>query len=338
MRVGYNPHKDQTIEKTDYIHQVIIPVFIPNLEGYFKESLAVLQLSLQSLFQTIHSKTFVTIVNNGCCDEVKDYLQQLFDKHKIHEIIHTNNIGKLNAIVKGLAGTNFELVTVSDADVLFLKDWQSETISIFKQISKVGVVGIVPQFNLHKVNATNVVLDNLLHPKMKFVPVKNEDALSKFYDSIGWDKNYNHDYLKFSLGLQWNADLMVLVGSGHFVATYKRNIFDTISNFNPYKMGSYSEDCLDSLPLQNDYWRVTTHDNYAYHIGNSIESWMLEIQATFENKEENTIKYGFKKHKQLSKINFLFRIKIPQYIFKKKFVYRAFLKWKKLPTYMIKNY
>ncbi len=338
MRIGYNPHKDQIIEKTDYIHQVIIPVFIPNHSDYFKESFSVLELCLKSLFQTVHSKTFITIVNNGSCDEVKEYLQQLFDEHKIHEIIHTTNIGKLNAIVKGLSGTNFELVTISDADVLFVKGWQSETIAIFKQLPKVGVVGIVPQFNLHKVNSVNLLVDNLWNASMKFLPVKNEKALSIFYDSIGWDKNYNHDYLKFSLGLQWSDDLTVLVGSGHFVATYKRNIFENIVTYNPYKMGGYSEDFLDTMPLKKDYWRVTTYDNYAYHIGNSIEPWMLEIADYLENKEDNAIEYGFKMNKQLFKISFLIRIKIPQYIYKKKFVYRAFLKWKKLPITMIKKY
>lgn len=337
MRTSYNPHKDQTISKSDFIHQVIIPVFIPNQEGYFKDSLAVLQLCLSSLFQSVHKKTFITIVNNGCCTEVKNYLQQLNDEDKIHEIVHTNNIGKLNAIVKGLSGTNFELVTISDSDVLFLQGWQSETIKIFKQIPKVGVVGIVPQFNLHKVNCANVLLDTLRNTRMQFLPVKNPTALSLFYDSIGWDKKYNHDYLKYTLGLQWNNDLTVLVGSGHFVATYKRTIFDAIANFNPYKMGGYSEDCLDTLPLQKDYWRVTTQDNFAYHIGNTIEPWMLDLPVSTNKMEENVV-YDFPKQQQLSKINFLLRVKIPQYLFKKKFIYRAFLKYKKLPTTMIKKY
>lgn len=336
MRVGYNPHKDQSVEKSEYLHQVIIPVFIPNQEGYFKDSLAIFKLCLQSLFQTIHHRTFVTIVNNGCCEEVKNYLQELFDQNKIQEIIHTDNIGKLNAIVKGYSGTNFELVTLSDADVLFLEGWQSETINIFKHLPKVGVVGIVPQFNLHKVNCANIILDNLWNDKMKFLPVKNELALSRFYESIGWDKTYNHDYLKYSLGLEAENNVKVLVGSGHFVATYKRNIFEDIPSFNPYKMGGYSEDFLDRAPLIKDYWRVTTYDNFAYHIGNEIEPWMLDIK---NNSENNTVEsYGFPKHERLSSLGFLLRIKMTQYFFKKKALYKAFLKWKKLPASMIKNY
>ena len=37
MRLGFNPHKDKKQIKSDYFHQVVIPVYIPNEEGYFKE-------------------------------------------------------------------------------------------------------------------------------------------------------------------------------------------------------------------------------------------------------------------------------------------------------------
>ena len=38
MRIGNNPNKDQRNEQSTYRHQIIIPVYIPNLEGYFKDS------------------------------------------------------------------------------------------------------------------------------------------------------------------------------------------------------------------------------------------------------------------------------------------------------------
>ena len=60
----------------------------------------------------MHSKTFITIVNNGSCNEIKVYLDDLLDKNAIQELIHTQNIGKLNAILKGISGHQFELVTI----------------------------------------------------------------------------------------------------------------------------------------------------------------------------------------------------------------------------------
>ena len=36
MRLGFNPHKDEQQIKSDYFHQVVIPVYILNEEYYFK--------------------------------------------------------------------------------------------------------------------------------------------------------------------------------------------------------------------------------------------------------------------------------------------------------------
>ena len=52
MRVGYNPNKDKILTKNKEQHQLIVPVHIPNNEGYFKDSLNVLKLSISSILKT----------------------------------------------------------------------------------------------------------------------------------------------------------------------------------------------------------------------------------------------------------------------------------------------
>ena len=54
MRIGFNPNKDKIKEVDEYFHQVIIPVYIPNKHGYFKDSFQILVHSLESLFKTSH--------------------------------------------------------------------------------------------------------------------------------------------------------------------------------------------------------------------------------------------------------------------------------------------
>ena len=107
MRIGFNPNKDKILTASEYFHQVIVPVYIPNQEGYFKDSLQVLKYCLESLFKTSHNKTYFTVVNNGSCAEVKNYLDSLYQEEKLQELIHTTGIGKLNAILKGLTGHQF---------------------------------------------------------------------------------------------------------------------------------------------------------------------------------------------------------------------------------------
>lgn len=338
MRVGYNPHKDTPHNKSEFLHQIIIPVYIPNQIGYFKDSFKIFQFCLQSIFKTVHDKTFITIVNNGSCIEIKDYLDKLFVEKKIHELIHTQNIGKLNAILKGLVGNNIELVTISDADVLFLSNWQSQTTHIFNQLPKVGVVGIVPQFTTYKYSSTNAVLSNIFNKKLKFYKIKNQSSIIKFYDSIGWKRDYNQNYLEYTLGLEFGDKSRVYLGSGHFVATYKKDIFDNVVTYFDFKLGGNSEAYLDVMPLYKDYWRVTTEDNYAFHMGNIIEDWMEDELNELKKADVDAIFYGFPTQKEISKVIFTIKNKLFHKILFHKVFHKVFLKWKELPKEMINNF
>ncbi|MDI5887387.1 glycosyltransferase family A protein [Flavobacterium yafengii] len=335
MRIGNNPHKDEVLPQSDYLHQVVIPVYIPHQEGYFKDSLRIFQLCIQSLLKTVHSKTCITVVNNGSCEIVIEYLDQIYHEGHIQELIHTENIGKLNAVLKGLAGNNIELVTITDADVLFLENWQESSTKVFRALPKAGVVGVVPQFCMYKNKCGNILFDTLFSEKLKFIPIQFSEGLVRFYDSIGWDRSYNKDYLKYGLGLE-HDNVKVFVGSGHFVATYKKQMFQEMKSYFNYKLGGDSENYLDTLPLKYDYWRVTTYDNYAYHMGNVFEDWMSEIEHNKNNRTE--IDFGFVVHKQA--ISFMVLLKnelFPKFLFNHS-ISKLFYNWKKLPKSMVNNY
>ncbi|PAM94228.1 hypothetical protein B4N84_14260 [Flavobacterium sp. IR1] len=336
MRVGSNPYKDEILTKSEYHHQVIVPVFIPNQENYFKDSFAILKLCLESLFATVHNKTFITIVNNGSDEFVVNYLNSLLKENKIQELIQTQNIGKLNAILKGLAGNDIELVTITDADVLFLNNWQKETVDVFQNVPKAGVVGIVPQFKMYESNCGTMLFDTLFSSRLRFIPVKNKEALIRFYDSLGWDRNYNQDYLKYNLGFKVNQDLTILVGSGHFVATYKKDLFEEIKTYIEFKMGGSSEGYLDKAPLIKNYWRITTLDNYAYHMGNTLEDWMVSPQIT--EKFSAPLHYGFNKNKRYNRFTFWIKNRLFVKFISIKLLVNIFLKFKKLPKQMISKY
>lgn len=337
MRVGFNPHKDEPQQDSDFTHQVIIPVYIPNQEGYFRDSFKILKLCLESLFATVHKKTFITIANNGSETSITQYLDTLLQQNKIQELIHTENIGKLNAILKGLAGNTIELVTISDSDVLFLSNWQIETVKVFTHVPNAGVVGIVPQFKMYEHYCGNIIFDNFFNKNLKFIPVKNREALIKFYDSLGWDRDYNQDYLNYNLALKINENLNVLPGSGHFVATYKKEMFEELPSYIGYKMGGNSESYLDKLPLDKDYWRVTTQENHAYHMGNVIEDWMLEVSNQAE-RENVFFKPDFTKRSETSKLLYFIKNRVFVKIISIKWMMKIFLINKKLPKQMIENY
>jgi hypothetical protein len=275
MRIGFNPNKDKELSESTFFHQIIIPVFIPNENEYFKDSFQILKYCLESLFTTSHSNTFFTVVNNGSCDKVVNYLNDLYQNKLIHELINTSNIGKLNAILKGCVGHRFDLITITDADVLFLKNWQEETYKIFNKFKKVGVVSPVPSSKVLKQFTSNVIVENLLSKRLKFRDVLNPSALKMFANSIGNKSFYNNIQLKKILSIE-KGNVKAIIGAGHFVATYRGSIFENIKQkFSKYSLGGNSEgDLLDKPVIENGLWRVSTEDNYAFHMGNTFEPWM----------------------------------------------------------------
>lgn len=275
MRVGSNPNKDMIQEPNEFFHQVIVPIYIPNQEGYFKDSFIILQYCLNSLFKTSHTKTYFTIVNNGSCDNVVDYLNQLYEENKIQELIHTTNIGKLNAILKGITGHHFPLITISDADVLFLNDWQKATYEVFEAFPETGVVSTTPSSRVLKQHTSNVLIGKFFSPKLRFTNVLHPNALVLFAKSIGNINFYNTTHLKKYLTIS-NGTTKAVIGAGHFVATYRGTVFGLLKNkYSSYALGGSSESLFLDKPVNDlGYWRLSTEGNYTCHMGNVLEPWM----------------------------------------------------------------
>lgn len=338
MRVGFNPHKDKTQIESDYFHQVIIPVYIPNQEGYFKDSFNIFKLCLDSLFITIHDKTCITIVNNGSCELIVDYLNELYRANKIQEVIHTTNIGKLNAVLKGISGNGFSLITVSDADVLFLNGWQETSYSVFDAFPKAGAVCPTPSSRSLRTFTANVYWDLFFSDKLKCTPVVNPDALKMFGLSVGDADFYNPVQLKKYLTVT-NENKKAVVGAGHFMTTYRAEVFDSLENrFTTYKLGGNSEGQFLDIPVvKKGFWRLSTDDNYAYHMGNVLENWMfVSVSKLVQNNKKCT--FELKPLQPSSKLSYIIKSKLfAKFILNKK-IMKYFLIWKGLDKEDAKNY
>ncbi|WP_281324256.1 glycosyltransferase family 2 protein [Flavobacterium sp. IMCC34518] len=331
MRIGFNPQKDKEQEPSGFFHQVVIPVYIPSQDGYFKDGFDILKLCLNSLFKTCHDKTYFTVVNNGSCDAVKIYLDELFNMKNVHEVIHTSNIGKLNAVLKGLAGNQFTLITITDADVLFLNNWQEEAYAVFEAFPKAGSVSPCPNSKALKYYTANILLEKVVSESLRFSNVKNPKAMQSFADSIGNFKLFNIYNLKKYLTVT-NNGIEAVVGGGHFVMTYRSAIFHKLSQlYSNFKLGGESErEFLDKPVSFKGYWRLSTADNYAYHMGNTLEDWMPK---QVENLKENNFVHD--KAPQLAKVKSYtivnwFRIKVFSKILFRKSIWRLFLRYKGL--------
>ena len=275
MRTGINPQKSKLLQSPDFFHQVIMPVYIPNNEDYFEDSFNILKISVDSLLKTCHSKTFFSIVNNGSCKEVEDYLDALFKSGSIHELIHTSNIGKVNAVNKALVGQAFPLITISDSDVLFLNHWQKSVYEVYTNFPKTVAVCTTPNSRTLKTLTENIYFDCLFSKSLRFTEVKDSKAMIDFVKSIGNDNFFRAIHLKKNLTVNRNG-ISALVGAGHYVCTYRNDALHTNFEFTNKLLGRKAMDSIDLEIVKKGYWRLSTEFNFTYHMGNFTEDWMYE--------------------------------------------------------------
>lgn len=337
MRVGFNPNKDKILSKSDFTHQVIVPVYIPHQNDYFKDCFQILRYCLESLITTSHAKTYITVVNNGSCDEVIVYLNQLQQEGKIQEVIHTTTIGKLNAILKGLTGHQFPLITITDADVMFLNNWQKATYEVFEAFPKTGVVSTTPSSKVLKQFTSSVLIANFFSDKLKFTEVASPEAMQMFAESIGNKNFYKSIHLKKYLTIT-SKNVSAVIGASHFVATYRGHVFDKLTNrYTSLALGGASETMFLDKPV-NDLgcWRLSTKENYTYHLGNTKENWM---DSVFENivKADGIENFKLKDNVTSSKIK-VFSYNIFYKLLSIKIIWRLFLQFKGLSATESKLY
>lgn len=276
MREGENLSKDILTASSDSCHRVIIPLYIPEEEEYYKDSFKLFEYCLKSIHKTSISNLKVSVVSNGSSDLVNAKLLDLYKEKYIDElIIEKENIGKINSVLKALRTAQERLITITDADVLFDNNWEKEVLNIFEEFPKAGSVSPVPVFKTHFRLTSNIWFDNLFSSRLKFLPVPDPESMELFAKSIGWSF-LDIIYREFIATLKSKNGKIAVLGSSHFVCTYKREIFSQMpKNNSVYKLGGDSEYLFTDLPvIKMGGYRLATYSNHAFHLGNVFEDWM----------------------------------------------------------------
>jgi len=314
MRTGKNTSKEQIINVDASQHRVILPLYIPHENDYYKESYSIFELCVGSLKKTAHSFIKISVVSNGSCDAVNEKLMQLYNEKVINElIIERDPIGKLNSILKVLRTCDESYITVSDADILFKNNWEKEIMNVFEDFPKAAAVSPIPVFRTQNHYTSNILFDYFLSKKIEFTKVKDPDALTLFAKSIGWSR-LDEKWKDVIMTITSKKKTKAIVGCNHCVVTYKRDVFEVIpKESSKYKLGGDSEgEYLDKPPLHFDGYRLSTENNYAYHMGNTSESWMHD---EFNNLKTSNNLEKLPEYKKLRKRPFRHFIK--NKIFKK---------------------
>lgn len=276
MRVGNNPSKFKPLEYHKPYHRIILPVYIQ--EGdWFDKAFETLQLSIESLSNTIHTQTGITVIANACSQKVLNYLGDLNHKGIIHKlIINYENEGKVDPVVSVMKGSREELITVSDCDVLFKSGWQQEVEKIYAVIPHVGMVSPMPVPSAWNSFTAWSWYFGLTKGTIKRENNHDFESIRLFRESIG-TSNMLSEWDECPFYLRYK-DITACLGSGHFCATYSRYLVEHIPmHHSSHDINNAELNYLD-LPVENGgFLRLSTAKGYVYHMGNVAEDWMYSV-------------------------------------------------------------
>lgn len=296
MRIGMNPQKEEGKIEMKSFHRIILVIYIPNEEGFYKNSLDVFKLCLDSLIVTINSRALITVVNNGSYAKVSKFLEKYLKDKKIDTLItHNANIGKIDAQIGAARGAREKYITLSDTDILFVKGWQENVEKVFEKFENVGSVSPIPVRHAIYYGTSSVLKSIVLNKnKFKEIPIAdNFNNYNRYLESINWDLETNQN-------VKWpvveNNGFEAVIGSGHQILTIDRDILFTTVPSNPslILVGNNSEFKYIDEPIdKSGKLRLSTFNNFAFHMGNTIESWMVEVYQNNINKDTFQTKHAF---------------------------------------------
>ncbi|CAA9203678.1 hypothetical protein FLA105534_04858 [Flavobacterium bizetiae] len=279
MRKGVNPEKFKGEKNTRSMHRIIVVFFIPNIfDDYYKESLNVLDACLESITNTINFETTsITLINNNSVTDVNSVINKYLDKGQIDKYVrYSENKGKVYAVMNEIRGIYEPFVTVSDADVLFIKGWEKAIFNVYRNFERSGVVAPLPCPNLAFNHNNTAFFDTILSLKIKKDKIVSDKDCDIYLEGLGNDSLLNRNNRSFNWRthqyyLKRNNEVAIL-GAGHFVATYRTALINKSNSFPVFKFfNGYEDKFIDNKADKKGYYRLSLHKTFAYHIGNRLD-------------------------------------------------------------------
>ncbi|WP_167597903.1 glycosyltransferase family A protein [Leeuwenhoekiella sp. ZYFB001] len=294
MRNGVNPEKFKNEMLPVFMHRIVVPVYIPNLhDAYYRNQYEVFEKFLNRLIKTINPQTTaITLINNNSCEEISRLIENR--RTAIDKLVrYHDNKGKVFPVLQEARAAAEAFITITDADVLFYEGWERAVFKVFALCPKAGVVAPLPSPALAFYENTAVFSDRYLTSGIAYQKVMSDADVELYLAGMGNDSLLNRENRKYS----WKErqyvlkNVNALIGCGHFVATYRNELFEGKKNQPLIKFkNGLEQEFIDSLSDEKGYYRLSTVKTYAYHMANNLDEHSRSFSLEKENKvSENLI-------------------------------------------------
>ena len=275
MRIGSNPLRRKKVLPPYRRHRIIVPIYIPNHEGYFEQALDIFRMSFTSLLATVDPEhTAVTLIDNASIPEVEDLILPELRAGRIDRYVrHAINRGKSDPVVGELKASYEPLLTIADNDVLFLHGWQREVEQLLHAFPAAVAVSPSPAPHLAHYTSSSPWLQALLTLSWRRGRAVSQEDMDQYEASIGGIQ-FSEECRRSQSLVQGRDGQRAVLGAGHFVITFRRECFAHLE-YSPLLEGTGIGDrVVDAHVDRFGGLRLSTPVAHVKHMGNVPEPWM----------------------------------------------------------------
>lgn len=297
MRIGKNPYKGERNNRPQsYVSKDVLCcmlVYIPNLNGYFKDRFEVMKICLTSLIlHTDKNIADILVFDQGSCQEVIDYLLSLKNKGLITYLYLSNeNLGCNGAKNYIYSICQGEFLCYSDDDVFFYPGWLEKSLEVIKNFPDIGIVSASPVSN--KFLKNNIVAASLpnKYKEIETIGGRWDDKWDElFMNSLG---NANMTREEHTIPLYVYHGVEAFPVHSHFQYLINKKARMAIY---PFKVGLAMSSSFEDLDFNMEFaldkrvddlgiGKLSTNGMYTEHLGGSMSERTRAL--AFEYKISN---------------------------------------------------
>lgn len=274
MRVGVNPAKAMTKAAKPADLTVVMITYIPHLHGYYRESLDIFRICLESLWANTPERPFdVLVFDNASGPEARAFLLEAHRQGRIQYLLLSDrNLGVVGAWNIAFQAAPGSIIAYADGDVYFHPGWLEASLNLLETFPKVGMVTARPFPNAaDRWTATRAWAEADPEAQTAWGRFIDWETYAAFERSIGRpEADIRRDYETLQLFKITYRGQEAIAGAGHwqFVA-FKRVLSEVLPL--PYErpMGA-DVTHLDHALNARGYLRLMTPRAYVDHLGNRL--------------------------------------------------------------------
>lgn len=278
MRRGTNPSKiNQSTVAPPPLITICFIVHIPNLKGYYRQSLRILKLCIDSVVTNTFNMNEIVIYDNGSCKRVIHFL-----------FMSEKNMGKIGAWNMLFTAARGEFVVYADSDVYFYPSWDVEHLKVFQEFENVGMVTGLPVREKSEFFTKNTLVEimkipNVLVEKGKFI---KDEFLRDFRTSLGKNPlDYYSGDLKSLIDLRVTKNnFQCFIGASHFQFMSKNYVLRSLFPLE-FSKAIGEEKILDKKIDEMKLLRLSTLERHVQHVGNNLygDIWFENLNLQNSN-------------------------------------------------------